>query len=260
MKGAICGDIVGSVYEFDNIRYKEFPLFAEDAEFTDDSVLTVATMDALLHGIGYAESYKKWFLRYPGAGYGGRFLLWGLGDTLTPYNSFGNGSAMRVSPVGFWYTTLEETIAAASASAEATHNHPEGIKGAEATAAAIYLARSGADKIEMKDMITERFGYDLSETVDSIRSWYEFDVTCQGTVPQAIICFLESNDFEDAIRNSISIGGDSDTVACIAGGIAEAFYGIPQEIEEATMRRLPLEMREIVSSFYDAVALRKMKP
>lgn len=260
MKGAICGDIVGSVYEFDNFRFKEFLLFAEDAEFTDDSVLTVATMDALLHGIGYAEAYKKWFLRYPGAGYGGRFLLWGLGDTLIPYNSFGNGSAMRVSPVGLWYATLEETLTAARASAEATHNHPEGIKGAEATAAAIYLARTGTGKTGIKDQITEQFGYDLSETMESIRGWYEFDVTCQGTVPQAIICFLESNDFEDAIRNSISIGGDSDTVACIAGGIAEAFYGIPQEIEEETMKRLPQEMREIVSAFYEAVVQRKMAP
>jgi ADP-ribosylglycohydrolase len=258
MKGAVCGDIVGSVYEFDNFRYKEFPLFAEDAEFTDDSVLTVATMDALLHGIGYAEAYKKWFLRYPGAGYGGRFLLWGLGETLTPYNSFGNGSAMRVSPIGLWHATLEETIATARASAEATHNHPEGIKGAEATAAAIYLARTGADKLEVKEYISQRFGYDLSESLESIRSWYEFDESCQGTVPQAIICFLGSNSFEDAIRNAISIGGDSDTIACIAGGIAEAFYGIPQEIEEETMRRLPEEMREIVDAFYDAIAKRKM--
>jgi len=260
MIGAICGDIVGSVYEFDNIRYKEFPLFAEDSEFTDDSVLTVATMNALLHGIGYAETYKKWFLRYPGAGYGGKFLLWGLGDTLTPYNSFGNGSAMRVSPIGLWYSTLEETLAVASASAEATHNHPEGIKGAEATATAIFLARSGTDKTGIKDQISKQLGYDLSESVDSIRSWYEFDETCQGTVPQAIICFLESNDFEDAIRNAISIGGDSDTLACIAGGIAEAFYGIPREIEEETYKRLPEEMREIVRAFYNAVAERKMAP
>lgn len=250
MIGAICGDIVGSVYEFNNLKSKEFDLFAPDAAFTDDSVLTVATMDVLLNGKNYAKTYKDWFEKYPDSGYGGGFLKWGLSDSLEPYNSWGNGSAMRVSPVGFWYKTIEETRKAARASAEVTHNHPEGIKGAGATAAAIFLARTGSDKAAIKKYVEEQFDYNLSETVDSIRSWYRFDESCQGTVPQAIICFLEGKNFEDAIRNAISVGGDSDTLACITGGIAEAFFGIPVKILNETLKRLPKEMENLVREFY----------
>lgn len=250
MVGAICGDIVGSVYEFDNLRSKEFEFFDSEAEFTDDSVLTVATMDVLLNRKKYADTYKEWFKKHPGAGYGGGFLKWGMSGSLEPYNSWGNGSAMRVSPVGLWYDTMEETRAAARASAEVTHNHPEGVKGAEATAAAIFLARTGSDKKTIKKYVEEEFGYDLDETVDSIRSWYRFDESCQGTVPQAIICFLEATGFEDAIRNAISVGGDSDTLACITGGIAEACFGIPVELQEEILNRLPTEMAELVKEFY----------
>jgi len=250
MIGAICGDIVGSVYEFNNLKSKEFDFFAPDAAFTDDSVLTLATMDVLLNGKNYAETYKDWFEKYPDSGYGGGFLKWGLSDSLEPYNSWGNGSAMRVSPVGCWYKTMEETRKAAAASARVTHNHPEGIKGAEATAAAIFLARTGSEKADIKKYVEEQFEYDLTETVDSIRSWYRFDESCQGTVPQAIICFLEASNFEDAIRNAISVGGDSDTLACITGGIAEAFFGVPVKIINETLKRLPKEMENIVREFY----------
>jgi len=253
MIGAICGDIVGSIYEFDNLRSTEFDLFSPDSAFTDDTVLTVATMDVLLNGLDYAETYKKWFRKYPERGYGSRFYGWGSGDSLEPFNSWGNGSAMRVSPIGLWYPDLDLTRVAARASAAVTHNHPEGIRGAEATAASVYLARTGTDRAAIRDYITEQFGYDLSESSDSIRTWYHFDESCQGTVPQAIICFLEAGGFEDAIRRAVSIGGDSDTVACITGGMAEAYFGVPEMIKRETLLRLTEEMRDIVLAFYEKV-------
>jgi len=253
MIGAICGDVVGSVFEFDNIKTTEFEFFSEKSVFTDDTVLTVATMDVLMNGGSYAEGYRKWFRRYPDASFGQRFYQWGVGDSLEPYNSWGNGSAMRVSPIGLWHNDMESTRAEAKASAAATHNHPDGIKGAEATAAAVFLARTGSDKETIKSYITSEFGYTLTESVDSIRTWYSYDISCQGTVPPAVICFLESTDFEDSIRNAISIGGDSDTIACITGGIAEAFYGIPADIKEQTMARLPSDMRSIVEQFYSCI-------
>lgn len=253
MIGSICGDIVGSVYEFNNLKSTEFDLFSMESAYTDDTVLTIATMDALMNDISYAESYKKWFRKYSDASFGQRFIKWGVSDSLEPYNSWGNGSAMRVSPVGLWYDNMEDTRAAARESAKATHNHPEGIKGAEATAAAVYLARMGESKESIKSYVNGQFGYNLNESVESIRGWYKYDISCQGTVPQAIICFLESTDFEDSIRKAISIGGDSDTIACITGGIAEAFYGVPKDIKEQTLIRLYQDMKKIVEEFYNKI-------
>ena len=253
MIGAILGDIVGSIFEFDNHKSTEFEFLSEKSVFTDDTVMTIATMDVLLSGGGYAETYKKWFRRYPDAGFGGMFFKWGFTNSLEPYNSWGNGSAMRVSPVGLWYDTLDQTRVAARASASATHNHPEGIKGAEATAAAIFLARTGRGKVDIKAYIEQEFGYDLSASTDSIRPWYKFDVSCQGTLPPALICFLESTDYEDAIRRSISIGGDSDTIACIVGGMAEAFHGMPSDMKTMALDRLPADMRTVVEAFYTKI-------
>ncbi|MDR1740440.1 MAG: ADP-ribosylglycohydrolase family protein [Synergistaceae bacterium] len=232
MLGAIIGDVIGSVYEWNNIKRKDFqPLIRDDCFFTDDTVMTVAVMEALMSG-GRSEDYVKAMRKlgrlYPSAGYGGGFAAWLASDTMPPYGSWGNGSAMRVSPVGWWYGTLAETEQAAETSAAVTHDHPEGIKGAQATAGVIYLARCGASKDEIRAYAESRFGYDLSRTLDEIRPSYReapnFDVSCQGTVPPAIRAFLESVNFEDAIRNAISLGGDSDTLAAITGGIAEAAY------------------------------------
>lgn len=251
MLGAIIGDIVGSRFEFRNRKTKEFELFNQYSHFTDDTVLTIATMDVLLNKKPFDVTYKEWFRKYPDAGYGGRFMKWGLSDSLEPYNSFGNGSAMRVSPIGFYYDNEEEVLKMAEESAKVTHNHPEGIKGAQATALAIFLARKGATKEEIKKEIEERFNYYLDEPLDSIRTWYRFDETCQGSVPQAIRAFLESENFEDAIRNAISIGGDSDTIACITGGIAEAYYGsISEDLKAEAYKRLNEDMISIIDNFY----------
>ena len=251
MLGAIAGDIIGSVYERHNVKTKSFELFSSKSRFTDDSILTIATMDSIINGKTFYESYKYWFRRYPHAGFGGSFIEWGMSENMQPYYSYANGSAMRVSPIGFSYNSINEVLQKAEESAIVSHNHPEGIKGAKATAAAIFLARNGSEKGEIKDYIEETFGYDLSESIDSIRSWYKFDVSCQGSVPQAIISFLESTDYEDAIRSAISIGGDSDTIACISGGIAEAYYKeIPKYIAQRAKELLPAEMREIVEIYY----------
>lgn len=250
MLGAMIGDIVGSVYEWNNIKTTEFPFFSPGGFFTDDSVLTVATAQVLLTGIGYAEAYQDYARRYPGRGYGGNFHHWIYLDNPQPYNSWGNGSAMRVSPVGFAFDSVDEVLTEAKRSAEVTHNHPEGIKGAQATALAILLARQGAPQAVIRAEITGRFGYDLDRTLDEIRPGYTFDVSCQGSVPEAIIAFLESTDFEDAIRKAISLGGDSDTIACITGGIAEAFYGgIPDAIAEQALGYLPEEFIGIIEDF-----------
>ena len=254
MLGAIAGDIIGSVFEWNNNRSKDFPLFSSGSDFTDDTVMTIATADVLLHHGDYAKAYKKFGRLYPGRGYGGRFAWWLGSESYEPYNSFGNGSAMRVSPVGVAFDTLEKVLEEAKKSAEVTHNHPEGIKGAQATAAAIFLARTGKRKEDIKTYIEKEFQYDLSRRLDDIRPTYEFNGTCQGSVPEAIIAFLESEDFEDAIRNAISIGGDSDTIACIAGGIAEAYYGgVPGEIKERVMEILDERMRGIVEEFRSKV-------
>jgi ADP-ribosylglycohydrolase len=251
MLGAIAGDIIGSVYEANNIKTTEFPLFSRYCCFTDDTVLTVALADSILSGASYVDKLKEYYALYPHAGYGGAFHQWARSSDRNPYNSFGNGSAMRVSPVGFAYPDLETVLRQAEACAAVTHNHPEGIKGAQAVVAAIFLARQGESKTGIRTYIESTFDYDLSEPIDRIREWYEFDVTCQGSVPQAITAFLESDDFEDAIRKAISIGGDSDTIACITGGIAEAFYGgVPEEIETRVGEILDERLANIVSQFY----------
>ena len=252
MLGAIAGDIIGSVYEFNNIRSTDFPLFVDKSDFTDDTVLTIATADCILNNGKYPDLYKKYFRTYPDRGYGGNFIKWSSSESLDPYNSFGNGSAMRVSPVGFAYDTIDEVLEEAERSAAATHNHPEGIKGAQAVGCCIYLARKGSKKKEIKEYVVSNFDYDLNDTLDNIRVDYRFNETCQGSVPQAIIAFLESNDFEGAIRKAISIGGDSDTIACITGGIAEAFYGgVPEDIRSEVLAKLDEGMLEIISRFYD---------
>jgi ADP-ribosylglycohydrolase len=248
--GAIIGDVVGSVYEFNNHRSKEFPLFKENSTFTDDSVLTFATAKVLLDGGDYGAMYQQFARAYPNRGYGGGFARWIKRDDPKPYNSFGNGSAMRVAPVGFVFPDLERTLAEAKRSAEVTHNHPEGIKGAQAVALAIWMARQGEEKAAIRREVTQQFGYDLSRSCDVIREENEFDETCQGSVPEAITCFLVSTDFEDCIRLAISIGGDSDTIACIAGGIAQAYYvDIPDWIVKETRARLPFDFLEILHRF-----------
>ena len=250
MIGAIAGDIIGSVYEKNNIKTKEFPLFSPDCCFTDDTVLTVAVADILLNGGNYTEQLKNYCRRYKNAGYGMNFRNWALSSQTKPYNSWGNGSAMRVSPIGFVFNDLNSVLLEAKRSAEVTHNHPEGIKGAQATATAIFLARTKKDKKKIKSYIETTFGYDLSFSLARIRPNYQFNVSCQGSVPQAIVAFLESTDFEDAIRNAISIGGDSDTIACITGGIAHAFYGgVPKAIAQRTLDLLDEPLRQMTEAF-----------
>ena len=250
MLGAIVGDIVGSIYEFNNHRSKAFPLFGGACDFTDDSVLSVAVADCLMNQGNYAEYIKNYARKYPNRGYGGRFAQWIRFESMEPYNSWGNGSAMRVSSIGFAFNTLPLVLAESKKSAEVTHNHPEGIKGAQATAVAIFMARKGKSKEQIKAAIAQSFGYDLERTLDEIRPIYKFNESCQETVPEAIIAFLESTDFEDAIRNGISLGGDSDTLTCITGGIAEAFYGgVPQDIAEKALSYLPKGMYEVVEEF-----------
>ena len=250
MIGAIAGDIIGSIYEISNIKTKEFSLFSPGCRFTDDSVLTVATADVLLGGDSYSKKFKDYCCRYPYAGYGMNFRNWALSDRTEPYNSWGNGSAMRVSPIGFALNDLDSVLQEAKRSAEFTHNHPEGIKGAQATASAIFLARTERNKKRIKSYIENTFGYDLNFSLDQIRPNYQFNVSCQGSVPQAIVAFLESTDFEDAIRNAISIGGDSDTIACITGGIAQAFYGgVPNAIALQSLNMLDEPLRQMTEAF-----------
>ncbi|HNR64553.1 MAG TPA: ADP-ribosylglycohydrolase family protein [Thermotogota bacterium] len=253
MLGAIAGDIIGSVYEFSNTSDKRFDLFTARSEFTDDTVLTVAVADALMRGEPYPfkEKIRRWALAYPHRGYGGRFQKWMHSSDDQPYGSFGNGSAMRVSPVGFAFGDETQTLAVAEQSATVTHNHPEGFKGAQAVALTQFLARRKASKETISERIQRDYGYDLSKPISEIRKHYRFNETCQGSVPQAIRAFLESEDYEDAIRLAIWLGGDSDTIACIAGGIAEAFYGrVPKAIESETLRRLPQEMKDVINRFY----------
>ena len=259
MYGAILGDMIGAPYEFDRSpKTKEFPLFSKGTEFTDDTVMTIAVAEALLDTIGKADDeikaalvtlMRKWGKRYPNAGYGGRFYGWLRARYPEPYGSYGNGSAMRVSSAGWLYDTLDETRRIARLTAEVTHNHPEGIKGAEATASAIFLARTGTNKEEIKDYIVNEFGYDLSRTCDEIRPAYHHVESCQKTVPEAITAFLEGADFEDVIRTAVSLGGDCDTLTCIAGSIAEAFYGIPDEMVSECRKRLPKDMLAVLDHF-----------
>ncbi|MBQ3803856.1 MAG: ADP-ribosylglycohydrolase family protein [Oscillospiraceae bacterium] len=263
MYGAILGDMIGAPYEFDRgDKTKDFPLFIRGSQFTDDSVMSIAVAEALLDTMGQTDdevkaalvqSMQTWGRKYPHAGYGGRFRGWLSEKHPEPYGSYGNGSAMRVSSAGWLYPTLDETRYAARLTAEVTHNHPEGIKGAEATASAIFLARTGNSKDEIQDYIVSEFGYDLSRTCDEIRPTYHHVESCQKTVPEAITAFLEGTDFEDVIRTAVSLGGDCDTLTCIAGSIAEAFYGIPEEMMEECRKRLPNEMLGVLNRFEQAV-------
>jgi ADP-ribosylglycohydrolase len=250
MLGAIIGDVVGSVHEGAGTKTKNFPLFVKGTTFTDDSVLTVAVADWVLTGRNLVDLLHLYTETYPGRGYGGMFRRWASRRVRDPYNSFGNGAAMRVSPVGFAFETIEEVLAWSKRSAEVTHNHPEGIRGAQATATAIYLALRVRDKEQIRGAIESQFGYDLSAPLDQIRPMYEFDVTCQGTVPQALTSFFESTSFEDAIRNAISLGGDADTLACIAGGVAEAYYGVtPQDLARSVTAMLDDRLVTVIDQF-----------
>lgn len=250
MLGAIAGDIIGSVYERQNIKTTNFPLFSPQSRFTDDTVLTVAIAAAILKKTEYATTLKQFGLKYPDAGYGKSFMKWIQSPVNDPYNSWGNGSAMRVSPVGFAFSTVEAVLDEAQKTAAVTHNHAEGIKGAQATALAVFLARTENSKETIRAQISQRFQYNLNRTVEDIRPGYQFDVSCQGSVPEAIIAFLDSSDYEDAIRKAVSLGGDSDTLACIAGGIAEAFYGeVPEAIAAQVQQRLPTELLETLMQF-----------
>lgn len=260
MYGAILGDIIGSPYEFDcGNKSKEFPLFSNHSTYTDDTVMTIAVADALLDAKPDAD--QKWVRQrlirgmqhygrlFPHAGYGGMFRCWLRAKDPQPYGSYGNGSAMRVSSVGWLYGEMEIVRQMARLSAEVTHDHPEGIKGAEATAAAIFLARTGSSKSEIKAYMEENFHYDLSRTCDEIRPTYHHVESCQETVPEAITAFLEGDSFEDVIRTAVSLGGDCDTLTCIAGSMAEAFYGVPEELKAECRKRLPQELLEVVQRF-----------
>lgn len=266
MYGAILGDMIGAPYEFDRgNKTKDFPLFSKDSQFTDDTVMTIAVAEALLDTMGQTDeaikaavvrSMQKWGRKYPHAGYGGRFRGWLRMTDPKPYGSYGNGSAMRVSAVGWLFDDLETTRHMARLTAEVTHNHPEGIKGAEATASAIFMARTGRSKAEIRDYIVRAFGYDLTRTCDKIRPAYHHDESCQRTVPEAITAFLEGTDFEDVIRTAVSLGGDCDTLTCIAGGIAEAFYGVPDTLIDACRDRLSPDILQVVDRLMNQRAKR----
>ncbi len=250
MIGAIAGDILGSTFEHQGVKTTDFPLFPDGSTFTDDSVLTVATAFSLLTDADYAANYRLFGRLYPLAGYGANFKKWTIQADLGPYNSWGNGSAMRVSPVGWAFETAAEVLAAAEKSAAVTHDHPEGIKGAQAVALAVFMARKDESKDAIKAAISAQFGYDLDRTTDGIRPDYAFDVSCQGSVPESLICFLESDNWLEAVRLAISLGGDADTMACIAGAVAEAFYGgVPAEIDQSVRGILPAHMGDIVTDF-----------
>lgn len=264
MYGAMLGDMIGAPYEFiSGMKTKDFPLFTETTDFTDDTVMTFAIFEGILAAgadiyenaseetikKSITETCQKWGRAYPDAGYGGRFIQWLFMTSPEPYNSFGNGSAMRVSSVGWLYKTLEKTREVARWTAEITHNHPEGIKGAESVASAIWMAREGYTKKDIKNYIEKEFSYNLDQTYDQIRPKYSFDVTCQGSVPQSIIAFLEGKDFEDTIRNAVSLGGDSDTQGAIAGSIAEAYFGIPENLKQECRDYMTEEMVELMNKF-----------
>lgn len=252
MIGAIAGDIIGSCHERAAGKTTEFPLFTRRSRFTDDTVLTVAVAECLLAGPPYAfdRALRAYARAHPDAGYGGMFVRWMLSEDMGPYGSFGNGSAMRVSPVGFAAKSEDEALDLAARSAQPTHDHPEGVKGAQAIALAVWLARQGRDKAQIRDEIERRFGYDLRRTLDAIRPGYRFDVTCQGSVPESILCFLQSTDVESAIRLAVSLGGDADTQACMAGGIAQAYYRqVPAQIYGEVKGRLTDDLWRVVQAF-----------
>ncbi|MFC1998627.1 ADP-ribosylglycohydrolase family protein [Chloroflexota bacterium] len=250
MIGAIAGDIIGSVYEWNNIKTKQFELFSPRCHFTDDTVLTVALANSIMTETPYVKDLRTFYHLYPDRGFGGNFRTWAQDQNIGPYNSWGNGAAMRISPVGYVYDDIYTVLLKAAEFTEITHNHPEGIKGGQATASAIFLARTGKSKEEIKEFIETTFQYDLSKHVDETRPSYKFDVSSQGTVPQAIRSFIDSTDFEDAIRTAVSLGGDTDTLACITGGIAQAFYGgVPQEIADKVYDILDEHLGSITKEF-----------
>ncbi len=251
MLGAIAGDILGSIHEFHPIKTKNFDLLNSECVFTDDTVMTAAVADSLMNKIPYVESLQMWGRKYPRAGYGGWFSKWIDSDFPKPYNSFGNGSAMRCSSVGWLFEDEGSVLEEAKKSAEVTHNHPEGIKGAQAVALGVMLCRQGSTKLEIQEKLEDLFDYDLSQTMEQVKFNYSFDVTCQGPVPQAITAFLESEDFEDAIKNAISLGGDADTQACIAGALAEAFYmKIPDQIKEFVLTRITPDILDVLHQLH----------
>ncbi|MEL6392749.1 MAG: ADP-ribosylglycohydrolase family protein [Bacteroidota bacterium] len=259
MNGAIVGDIVGSRFERSNHKQTDFELFHRRCRFTDDTVLTLAIADALISQKRYSDTVKRYARAFPLAGYGGTFKKWMLGMIEGPYNSWGNGSAMRVSAIGWWFSKLETVLREAKASAMITHDHPEGIKGAQAIASSIWHARKGASKDEIKAYVQDQFGYDLNRTLDEIRPEYAFDVSCAGSVPEAIIAFLESEDFEHCIRLAISIGGDSDTIAAMAGGMAEAYYGeVPRDIMDKAQKFLTDDLNDLRNEFYKRMSARNV--
>ena len=260
--GAIAGDVIGSAYEFNPTRDYNFDLFTPKSTFTDDTVLTVANALWLLEDEAHSHGKLVNIMldlcrRYPNRGYGGRFANWIISEDPQPYNSFGNGSAMRVSPVGYYAKTLDETLELAKISAEVTHDHPEGIKGAQATAAAIFLARKGMTKKEIRDYVAQTFDYDLSRTLDEIRPTFTFDETCQRTVPEAITCFMEGKDFEDVVRLSVALAGDADTIAAIAGSISAAVDEVPAEISQPVIALLSEEFCTTLLRFNELVAKRE---
>jgi len=252
MRGAIAGDVIGAPYEWNRIKTTDFPLFRSESHWTDDTVLTVAVAEALLGDGDYRVALRSWGVRYPHAGYGGMFRRWLASPSRwsPAYNSFGNGSAMRVSAVGWLRHSTDAVLAEAAKSAEVTHNHPEGVKGAQAVALAILRARTGTSKLDIRHELTDRFGYDLERRLEDIRAGYQFDVTCQGSVPEALIAFFEADSWEAAVRNAVSLGGDADTQACIAGSVAEAFFGgVPAEIWAEVETRLPADIREVLGQY-----------
>ena len=251
MLGAIAGDVLGSIHEFHPIRTKDFILLNPGCVFTDDTVMTAAVADSLMNKIPYVESLQMWGRKYPRAGYGGWFKEWIHSDFPKPYNSFGNGSAMRCSSIGWLFDDEDSVLEEAKESAEITHNHPEGIKGAQAVALGVMLGRQGSTKLEIQEKLEALFDYDLSQTLEQVKLNYSFDVTCQGSVPQAIISFLVSEDFEHAIRNAISLGGDADTQACIAGALAEGYYmNIPDQIKEFVLTRITPDILDVLHQLH----------
>jgi ADP-ribosylglycohydrolase len=259
MLGAIAGDIIGSIYEASPIKTKDFPLFGSGATFTDDTVCTVAIADALLLGGDLAQYLRAYVRRYPDRGYGAMFARWAPSPDMPTYGSWGNGAAMRVSAVAWLASDEADALATAGRTAAVSHEHPDAIAGAQAAVLAAWLARHGANPAMIRREIAARFGYDLSQSVDEIRAWYAFDISCRGTVPPAIVCALEASDYEDAIRDAVSLGGDTDTLACITGGVAEALYGLPTPVAELAKGHLDDDLLSVVELFYQRIGPRGRK-
>jgi len=252
MYGAVIGDIIGSVYEGSKPRPKDFPLFVNLSRPTDDSVCTIAVADCLLNNGDPAEYLRRWCNKYPNAGYGGMFRSWMRNPEAPAYGSWGNGAAMRISPVGFFANSIEVVACISDRVTEVTHNHPEALRCARATAAAIHMARSGRSVVEIRNFLSLDCGYDMSRSIDEIRPTHRFDVSCPGTLPPALTCALEAKSYEDAIRNAVSLGGDVDTIACIAGGLAEALFGVPEVLLYEARQRMPAEFKAVLDRMYSS--------